>query len=64
MLQLILQDFAEEIGIESVTADKLLSKVIKEKDDLVAMTGESYLSEKLKARLKEIISARIGALTE
>ena len=56
--------FAEEIGIESVTAEKLLSKVIKEKETLLAMTDESYLSEKLKARLKEIISARIGVLEE
>ena len=54
--------FAEEIGIESVTAEKLLSKVINEKQTLLAMTDESYLSEKLKARLKEIISTRIGVL--
>lgn len=54
--------FAEEIGIESVTAEKLLSKVIKEKETLLSMTDEAYLSERLKARLKEIISARIGVL--
>ena len=56
--------FAEEIGIESVTVEKLLLKVIKEKDNLISMVDESYLSEKLKARLKEIISARIGVLEE
>ena len=56
--------FAEEIGIEKITAEKLLSKVIKEKETLLAMTDESYLSEGLKARLKEIISARIGVLEE
>ena len=56
--------FAEEIGIRSVTAEKLLSKVVKEKETLLAMTGESYLSERIKARLKEIISVRIGVLTE
>ena len=56
--------FAEEIGIESVTAEKLLSKVIKEKETLLVMSEESYLSESLKARLKEIISARIGVLEE
>ena len=56
--------FAEEIGIESVTAEKLLLKVIKEKETLLSMTDESYLSEGLKARLKEIISARIGVLEE
>ena len=56
--------FAEEIGIEKITAEKLLSMVIKEKETLLAMTDESYLSEGLKARLKEIISARIGVLEE
>ena len=56
--------FAEEIGIESVTAEKLLSKVIKEKETLLAMCEESYLSETTKTRLKEIIFARIGVLEE
>lgn len=56
--------FAEEIGIESVTAEKLLSMVIKEKETLLSMTDESYLSETIKGRLKEIISARIGVLEE
>lgn len=56
--------FAEEIGIEKITAEKLLSKVIKEKETLLTMTDESYLSKRLKARLKEIISARIGVLEE
>lgn len=56
--------FAEEIGIEKITAEKLLLKVIKEKETLLTMTDESYLSERLKARLKEIISARIGVLEE
>ena len=36
----------------------------QQKDNLVAMTDESYLSESIKVRLKEIISARIGALEE
>ena len=56
--------FAEEIGIGSVTAEKLLTKVIKEKEALLSMTNESYLSESIKVRLKDIISARIGVLEE
>ena len=56
--------FAEEIGIEKITAEKLLSKVIQEKEALLTMTDESYLSEGIKGRLKEIISARIGVLEE
>lgn len=56
--------FAEEIGIESFTAEKLLSKVIKEKQTLLAMTDESYFSERLKARLKELISVRMISLID
>lgn len=42
------------------TAEKLLTKVIKEKETLLAMCEESYLAEKTKERPKEIISSRIG----
>lgn len=56
--------FAEEIGIENITAEKLLTKVIKEKGTLLAMTDNSYLTETVKKRLKEIITSRIGILTE
>lgn len=56
--------FAEEIGIGKRSAEKLLVKVIKAKETLLAMTDESYLSEGIKARLKEIISSRIGVLEE
>lgn len=55
--------FAEEIGVGSVTAEKLLIKVIKEKETLLAMCEESYLAEETKARLKEIISTRINVLS-
>ena len=56
--------FAEEIGIEKITAEKLLSMVFKEKETLLTLTDESYLAEIIKGRLKEIISARIGVLEE
>lgn len=56
--------FAEEIGVGSVTAEKLLTKVIKEKETLLAMCEESYLAEETKERLKEIISTRINVLSE
>lgn len=56
--------FAEEIGIEKITAEKLLAKVIKEKETLLKMTEESYLKDTIKTRLKELISMRIGILTE
>ena len=54
--------FAEEIGIEKISAEKMLATIIKAKETFLAMVEESYLSEKLKDRLKEIISARIDRL--
>lgn len=56
--------FAEEIGIEKITAEKLIVKVIKEKETLLAMTDDSYLTETMKIRLKELISMRINSLSE
>lgn len=56
--------FAEEIGIERISAEKMLATIIKAKEPLLAMVEESYLSEKLKNRLKAIISSRIGDLRE
>ena len=56
--------FAEEIGIEKITAEKLIVKVIKEKEILLAMTDDSYLTETMKIRLKELISMRINSLSE
>ena len=55
--------FAEEIGVGSVTAEKLLTKVVKEKETLLAMCEESYLAKKTKERLKEIILTRIKVLS-
>ena len=54
--------FAEEIGIEKITAEKLLSKVIKEKDTFVTMVHESYLSESMKERLVKLIENRVESL--
>lgn len=54
--------FAEEIGIEKISAEKMLATIIKAKETLLAMVEESYLSEKLKNRLKKIISNRMRVL--
>ena len=54
--------FAEEIGIEKITAEKLLSKVIKEKEAFVAMVHESYLSESMKESLVKLIENRVEFL--
>ena len=55
--------FAEQIGIEKISAEKMLEKVIKEKDAFLSMADESYLSDLLKNRLKELISTRIKLLS-
>ena len=54
--------FAEEIGIEKITAEKLLSKVIKEKETFVTMVHESYLSESMKESLVKLIENRVEFL--
>lgn len=54
--------FAEEIGIEQKSAEKMLAKVIKAKDSLLAMCKESYLSNEIKERLAKLIENRIEAL--
>ncbi len=56
--------FAQEIGIEQVSAEKMLARVIKEKESFLAMCDESYLSTTMKDRLKELISVRISTLAE
>lgn len=55
---------AEEIGIEKISAEKMLAKVIKEKENFLAMCDESYLSETMKTKLKGLILIRIKNLTE
>lgn len=54
--------FAEEIGIEKISAEKMLATVIKAKETLLDMVDESYLSLSLKEGLKDIISLRIGLI--
>lgn len=56
--------FAEEIGIEKISAEKMLAKVIKEKENFLAMCDESYLSKTMKTKLKGLILIRIKNLTE
>lgn len=56
--------FAEEIGIEKISAEKMLAKVIKEKENFFAMCDESYLSETMKTKLKGLILIRIKNLTQ
>lgn len=54
--------FAEEIGIEQKSAEKMIAKVIKAKDNFIAMCEESYVSAAVKERLIELIEKRVEAL--
>ena len=54
--------FAEEIGIEQKSAEKIIAKVIKAKDNFIAMCEESYISAVVKERLINLIETRVEAL--
>lgn len=54
--------FAEEIGIEQKSAEKMMAKVIKAKDRLLTMCKESYLSAAVKERLINLIENRVEVL--
>ena len=54
--------FAEEIGIKQKSAEKMIAKVIKAKDNFIAMCEESYVSAAVKERLIELIEKRVEAL--
>lgn len=55
--------FADSIGIPQKSAEKIIKNIASKKDEFLAMCDDSYLSPKMKATLKEIIVARISALT-
>ena len=54
--------FAEEIGIEQKSAEKMIAKVVKAKDNFISMCEESYVSTTVKERLVELIEKRVEAL--
>ena len=56
--------FAEQIGIEKISAEKMLAKVINEKENFISMVDESYLSKQMKDALKALISTRIKSLNK
>ncbi len=54
--------FAEEVGIEQKSAEKMIAKVINAKDSFIAMCEGSYLSATVKERLIKLIEKRVEAL--
>ena len=49
-------------GVQNITANKLIDKMISRKEDWFAVIDESFLTEDLKAAYKELICARIDKL--
>lgn len=50
-------------GVQEVTANKLIDKMISHKDKWVEIIGNSFLSDNLKSKYKELISERLKALS-
>ena len=55
--------FAETIGIQRKSAEKMLEKIVKLKDTYIEMCRESYIPETMKTELEELITERIAILT-
>ena len=54
--------FAEKIGIQIPVAEKIMKDVASREETYLSMCDDSYLPQKLKLPLKEIIKERIAAL--
>ena len=54
--------FAENAGIPAAAAEKIISDVVSLEDTYVSMCEESYLPDKLKAALADLIVARTNIL--
>ena len=54
--------FAENAGIPAAAAEKIISDVVSLEDTYVSMCEESYLPDKLKATLADLIIARTNIL--
>ncbi len=54
--------FAESCGIPQTVAEKIIKDVVSKEATYLSMCDESYLPQKMKVTLKEIIKARIEVL--
>jgi serine/threonine-protein kinase HipA len=53
---------AENLGISEKTALKMMAQIISYKDSFLKETDDSYISDDMKLRLKELIEARMKIL--
>ena len=54
--------FAENIGIQKAVAEKIIKDIVAREKTYLTMCDESYLPQKTKLVLKEIIKQRIGVI--
>lgn len=54
--------FAETIGITKKSAEKMIAKIVKLKDEYIEMCNSSYMPDDMKEELKNLIAERISIL--
>ena len=54
--------FAETIGLNKKSAEKMIAKITKLKDKYIVMCNESYVSDDMKKRLVSLIEKRVEIL--
>ncbi|MBQ5591230.1 MAG: HipA domain-containing protein [Clostridia bacterium] len=57
-------EFAKNIGITEISANKMIEKIIKLKDKYIIMCKESYMPNNMKMSLENLIEQRISILSK
>ena len=57
-------EFAKNIGITEISANKMIEKIIKLKDKYISMCKESYMPNNMKMSLENLIEQRISILSK
>lgn len=56
--------FADECGLSRISAEKMISLVVKNKDKMKKMCDESYIPEKMKSDFNHLIEERMLILSD
>ena len=57
-------EFAKNIGITEISANKMIEKIVKLKDKYIIMCKESYMPNNMKMSLENLIEQRISILSK
>ena len=57
-------EFAKNIGITEISANKMIEKIVKLKDKYISMCKESYMPNNMKMSLENLIEQRISILSK